>query len=53
MTAHYAAMYNQSGYCMASAAAGTSAGFDMILDTVILAVSIILVRLIALVVLKV
>lgn len=47
------AMTNTCGYCASSAAACTSARFALILDTALLAVSIIIVRLVSLLVLKV
>lgn len=46
-------VYHPSGYCMTCAAAGTSAAVCEILGTALLAVSIIIVRLVALLVLKV
>ena len=53
MAATYSAMNTQPCYCESCAAAGTSAAICEILGTVILAVSIIVIRLIALLVLKV
>lgn len=51
MTAQYFAMSNESGCCNCYAAAGTSAAHKQILDTVMIAVSIIVVCLINLLVL--
>ena len=53
MTATMNSTSYQSGYCMTSAAACTSAHISRIVDTVALAVSIIIVRLVSLLVLKV
>lgn len=53
MTTRNYAMSNTYGYCASSAAACTSAPVAFILDTALLAVSIIIVRLVSLLVLKV
>jgi len=53
MAATYSAMNTQPCYCESYAAAGTSVRVIEILDTALLAVSIIVIRLIALLVLKV
>ena len=53
MAATFSAMNTQSCYCVSTAAADTSVRVINILDTALLAVSIIVIRLIALLVLKV
>ena len=53
MAATYSVMNTQPCYCESCAAAGTSVRVINILDTALLAVSIIVIRLIALLVLKV
>ena len=53
MATRNSAMTNTYGYCASSAAACTSASANLILDTALLAVSIIIVRLVSLLVLKV